>query len=142
MELKVEGELCLRGFSPHQVSYLPSLNCVLVSDGRGAFRCVDIAPEITVPDVSPHVLCDVDQTTSKLVVVCGNKLSARLAHAGALQLRTMLQTPVKSMQEEVTVELPLSAVASSQGDGRSWLLSNGEWSMQATLIPVPIPKAS
>ena len=43
MELKVEGELCLRGFSPHQVSYLPSLNCVLVSDGRGAFRCVDIS---------------------------------------------------------------------------------------------------
>ncbi len=49
------------------------------------------------------------------MVACGNKLCARLAHSGALQLGTMLQTPVKSMQEEVTVELPLSAVRACLG---------------------------
>lgn len=42
MELKREGEFSLRGFSPHQLTFLPSLNTVLVSDGKGAFRSLDI----------------------------------------------------------------------------------------------------
>ena len=42
MELSLDEEFVLRGFSPHQLAFLPSLNCILASDGRGTFKCVDI----------------------------------------------------------------------------------------------------
>ena len=32
----------LRGFSPHQLAFMPSLNCVLASDGKGHFKCIDV----------------------------------------------------------------------------------------------------
>ena len=43
MELKEDGALELRGFSPHSLTFLPSVNCFLAVDGIGKSRCLDLA---------------------------------------------------------------------------------------------------
>ena len=45
------------------------------------------------------------------MVACGNRLSARLASGGSVQLKTILQTPVKSSSDEVTIEIPSTVVS-------------------------------
>ena len=42
MEISLEGEFLLQRFSPQTLTYVPDLNCVLVSNRRGEVRCIDV----------------------------------------------------------------------------------------------------
>ena len=46
MELKASECFQLSGFSPHQLSFLPSLNCVLATDRQGNTRCIDTVTKV------------------------------------------------------------------------------------------------
>ena len=42
MDSSIEGEFYLKGFSPQSLTFIPGLNCVLASNGRGETRCIDV----------------------------------------------------------------------------------------------------
>lgn len=42
METDVEEEFSLQGFSPHVLTFIPGLNCVLASSRSGETRTIDV----------------------------------------------------------------------------------------------------
>ena len=42
MELIEDGSLDLRGFSPHSLTFLPNINCLLATEKSGGARCLDL----------------------------------------------------------------------------------------------------
>lgn len=42
MELTEDGSFDLRGFSPHSLTFLPNINCLLATEKSGGARCLDL----------------------------------------------------------------------------------------------------
>lgn len=42
METSEEGEFFLNDFSPHTLTFIPGLNCVLASNREGQTRTIDV----------------------------------------------------------------------------------------------------
>lgn len=46
MELNATEDFQLSGFSPCQLSFFPSLNCILATDRQGNTRCIDTVTKV------------------------------------------------------------------------------------------------
>lgn len=64
MELTEDGSFDLRGFSPHSLTFLPNINCLLATEKSGGARCLDLTSgaellstgtQRPTPTHSPHV---------------------------------------------------------------------------------------